>query len=273
MTKQLVLEYFEKYKGEIISGAELAEHLGVTRAAIWKVINNLREEGYDIESIKKKGYRLNINSDILSTIKIQNGLKKDKYDLRVYKVIESTNKTAKIAAVMEEREWIVVAAEEQEKGKGRGKKHFPSPNGKGVYVSIVLRPNVEIEKKVELIRLSGEAVKEVIRKLAGIEIEIKTPNDMMYQGKKIGGILSEVIMELETEKIEVLIIGIGINIYGTREDFSNQNDDITISLSEIMGRYCNRSEVITGILNQLEEKYTLFKEALGTSNHVELYKI
>lgn len=260
MTKQVVLEYFEKYKGEIISGIELAAYLGISRAAVWKAINNLREEGYDIEAIKKKGYRLNINSDILSAIKIQSGLKRDRYDLRVHKVVESTNKIAKIAAIMEEREWIVIASEEQEKGKGRGQKHFSSPNGKGVYVSIVLRPNIGIEERTKLIQLSGEAVSEGIRELLGIEVEIKEPNDIIYQGKKLGGILSEVILELETGKIESLIIGIGINIYGMREDFSNQSDDITISLTEIMGKYCNRSEVITSILNQLEEKYIDFKE-------------
>lgn len=259
MTKETVLDYFESNKGEILSGAELAQQLGITRTAIWKAINTLREEGYDIESIKKKGYRLNTNSDILSTIKIQGSLEIEKYDLRVFKTVDSTNKLAKITAITEENEWIVIASEEQDQGRGRGQKHFSSPNGKGVYMSVVLRPHVGIEDRAVLTYLSAISVVDAIRAMTGIQAKVKLPNEIMYQGKKLGGILSESILELETGKIEALVVGIGINIYGTAEDFDNQSDDISISIGEIIGRYCNRSELIANILNHMNKYYEVFK--------------
>lgn len=259
MTKEIVLDYFESNKGEVISGAELALQLGVTRTAIWKAINSLREEGYDIESIKKKGYKLNINSDILSTIKIQGNLAVDKYDLRVFKSVDSTNKLAKLAAIAEEKEWIVIASEEQEHGKGRGQKHFSSPNGKGVYMSIVLRPDVGIEDKALLKNLSAISVVDAIRETTGIQARIKEPNEIMYENKKLGGILSEAILELETGKIEAVVMGIGINIYGTGKDFDNQSDDINTSIGEVIGSYCNRSELIASILNNTNKYYEVFK--------------
>lgn len=259
MTKEIVLDYFESNKGEVISGAELALQLGVTRTAIWKAINSLREEGYDIESIKKKGYKLNINSDILSTIKIQGNLAVDKYDLRVFKSVDSTNKLAKLAAIAEEKEWIVIASEEQEHGKGRGQKHFSSPNGKGVYMSIVLRPDVGIEDKALLKNLSAISVVDAIRETTGIQARIKEPNEIMYENKKLGGILSEAILELETGKIEAVVMGIGINIYGTEKDFDNQSDDINTSIGEVIGSYCNRSELIASILNNTNKYYEVFK--------------
>lgn len=261
MTKEKVLEYFEKGKGEIISGAELAEALGVTRTAIWKIINSLREEGYDIESIKKKGYRLNINSDILSTIKIKSILEEEKYDLRIHKTIDSTNRAAKLAAILEEEEWIVIASEEQERGKGRGQSDFASPNGKGVYMSLVLRPRVNIDKRSQLIDLSSRAVIKGIKELTGAKMDMQRPNDMMYQGKKLGGILSEVILELETGCIEALVIGIGINVYGTPEEFGGEGD-ISTSLNQILGKYCNRSELIGVILNQISQEYQIFKKEM-----------
>ncbi|MEG0013035.1 MAG: biotin--[acetyl-CoA-carboxylase] ligase [Cellulosilyticaceae bacterium] len=259
MTKEVVLNYFENNKGEILSGAELAEKLGVTRTAIWKAINTLREDGYDIESIKKKGYRLNVNSDILSTIKIQGSLEDDKYDLRVFKTIDSTNKLAKVAAITEDKEWIVIASEEQEQGKGRGQKHFSSPNGKGVYMSIILRPYVEIKDRKLLMYLSAVAVIEAIRDITGIQATVKSPNEIMYQNNKLGGILSEAILELETERIEALIIGIGLNVYGTKENFDNQSNDINTSIGEVIGKYCNRSELIASILNYMDKYYEVFK--------------
>lgn len=260
MTKEIILEYFEKNKGQIISGEELSQRIGVTRAAIWKAINSLREEGYDIESIKKKGYILNINSDILSSIKIKSELKQERYDLRIYKTLESTNKVAKLAAITEERDTIVIASEEQEQGKGRGQKHFSSPTGKGVYMSILLRPKIDLEKKYLLTYLGSVIAIEAIRELTGIEAQVRLPNEIVYQGKKLGGILSEAILEIESNTIEAIIIGIGINIYGTQEDFLGQKSDINGSLSDITGEYCNRSELIGHILNRLDEYYPYLLE-------------
>lgn len=250
VTKNRVLATFEKYKGEVISGIELSEQLGVTRTAIWKAINNLRDEGYDIESIKKRGYRLNVNSDILSAIKLKENLEGDYYDLRLFKSVDSTNKVARLMAIQEEKEWIVIASEMQESGKGRDRTIFLSPEGKGIYMSVILRPHVDMDYRKELMLLSREAVKLGIKGCTGVDVEVQLAGDILYDGKKIGGILTEAQVELETEVIESIVVGIGIHIYR-----GDERDEETISLSELIGRYCNRSELIAAILNVLYKNY------------------
>lgn len=261
MTKEEVLRVFEQYKGEIVSGNELAEKLGITRAAIWKTINSLREEGYDIEAIKKKGYRLNVNSDILSHIKIEERLKEDVYDIRLYKTIDSTNKAAKIAAITEDKEWIVVASEMQELGKGHMQSKFASPQGKGVYMSIVIKPSVSTEDYPRLLRCIGESVAEGIEKVAGIKPEVTEDNQVICKGKKIGGILSEGIVELESQLLEVVVIGIGIYIYDDKS-YENEIERSVGCLGELTGNYTNRSELIAEVLNVFYEKYSIYSEEM-----------
>lgn len=256
MTKQEVLRYFEQSKGEILSGEELAEALGVTRTAIWKAINTLRSEGYDIESIRKKGYRLNVNSDILSEVKLIEYLKEpEAIDIRLYKTLDSTNKQAKLFAITENKEWIVVASEQQEQGKGHKQKAFSSPEGKGVYVSVVLRPSKPIKDVSLFSKLASDSVQKAIEQVAGIKVTVKKPNDLCYKGKKLCGILTEVCLEVETGYTEFVVMGIGINVYGTKDDFNGKEDDIVTSLSEAIGKYCNRSHIIAEIINALRDGY------------------
>lgn len=256
MTKEEILRYFEQNKGEIVSGEELASTLGVTRAAIWKVINVLRVEGYDIESIRKKGYRLNMNSDILSLIKLSERLKDlEGVDIRLYKTIDSTNKQAKLFAIKENKEWIVVASEQQKEGKGYSQKAFTSPEGKGIYVSIVLKPPKTVKDVKIFSKLASESVKKAIKQIAGIKMAAREPNDLCYEGQKLCGILTEACIEAETGCISFVVIGIGINVYGTKVDFEGAQGDIETSLSEVTGRYCNRSHIIAEIINALREGY------------------
>lgn len=254
MTKEEVLKLFERNRGEIISGEEVAQQLGMSRTAIWKAINLLREEGYDIESIRKKGYRLNPNSDILSVIKIREHLFYEELGkcIEVHKSIDSTNKRLKLLAVEGVEEWTIVASEQQSAGRGRGEKVFLSPEGKGVYMSILLRPYLHWSEKEELLGMINTSVKEVLEALTHLEIDNTQRGDLYIQGKKVAGILTEMIIEAETERIEGVIVGIGINVYDKREE--NQKDDIKIALSDVLGAYCNRSEIIASILNNLYGK-------------------
>ena len=134
MTKMKLLELFEAHKGEYLSGQIIAEDLGLSRTAIWKQINALREEGYDIESIKKKGYRLNVNSDILSHTKVNQFLIPELSidHIHLYKTIDSTNKAVYLESINTETDWVVVASEKQEKGQAKNQMPFYSPEGKGV---------------------------------------------------------------------------------------------------------------------------------------------
>lgn len=257
MTKQEILRVFEQYKGEIISGNELGEKLGITRTAVWKVIKHLREEGYDIESIKKKGYRLNINSDILSHIKINERLKHHHYDLRLFKTVESTNKVAKLAAITEDKEWIVIASEKQEVGRGRLQTDFISPDGKGIYMSFVIQPNVPNTSYKALLGITREAIKVGIERVAHVRPEITKDYHIVYNDKKIGGILSEACVELESQQINSVIIGIGIYVYHDKS-YSEKTIRNIGCLAEITGSYCNRSELIAEILNAFYERYQIF---------------
>ncbi|MGL4345081.1 MAG: biotin--[acetyl-CoA-carboxylase] ligase [Cellulosilyticaceae bacterium] len=254
MTKNEVLKLFEAHKGEIISGEEVATGLGMSRTAIWKAINALREEGYDIESIRKKGYRLNPNSDILSIVKISEHLGTSNVlgNLEVHKSIDSTNKRLKLLALEGAPSWSVVASEQQTAGKAREKKEFLSPEGKGVYMSVLLRPVVKWEQKGELIGLIQEAVGQVLENICGREVTVSYLGDVCIDGKKVAGILTEMSVEAESEWIESIVVGIGINIYDKRE--TQIEHGIQIALSDITGDYCNRSEVIADMIKCLEYK-------------------
>lgn len=260
-TKTELIRCFERNKGKMLSGEQLASDLGITRAAVWKAINSLRQEGYDITSVKKMGYMLNVNSDILSLVKITEKLSAlVDIEFKLYKTIDSTNRKAKLLALTEDREWVVVASEKQEEGRGRERKSFPSPEGKGVYVSVVLKPSKAIRDLKLFLNLAAECTQKAIKKVAGIDIEIKQPSDIVYQDKKLGGILTEASIEVETGRIDFVVIGIGINVYGKSEDFSSSQDDIHTSLSEITGKYCNRSYMIAEIMNELAIAYPLLQK-------------
>lgn len=254
LTKEHILKLFESHKGEIFSGEELAAELGMSRTAIWKAINLLREEGYDIESIRKKGYRLNPNSDILSLVKIQSHLimPEGTILLEVHKSIDSTNKRLKILALEGADSWTVVASEEQTEGKGKGQRKFLSPGGKGVYMSLLLRPQIHWNERKEYMDKIYESIQTVIASLAGQEVEQIGGNDFCIDGKKVAGVLTEMSLEAESKWIESMVVGIGINIYDQREE--GCEDEIQVALSEVIGNYCNRSEVIAELVNEIYKK-------------------
>ena len=258
MTRELVLKYFEQNKGIFTSGEQLAEKIGVSRTAIWKAINTLREEGYDIEAAPKKGYCLNENSDILSLIKIKQNLKHEEvFSFQLYKTVDSTNKKAKRLALEEGREWTVVASERQEEGKGQKKKVFSSPERKGIYISVLFTPQKVIKDLQVFSRLGASCMQEAILKVTGVKTSFESPS-IVYEGKKLGGILTEASLEVESHYVDSVIIGVGLNIYGQKSDFAHKEDDIHTSLSEITGKYCNRSELIAAWINALYDKYESF---------------
>lgn len=250
MTKEHVLSVFEQHKGEIVSGIALAESLGMTRAAIWKHIEQLREEGYDIESIKRKGYRLNSNSDILSKVKIEAGLLSNEWQLHIYKSVGSTNDVAKQLFLDTKREKIVVASEMQEAGKGRMQTDFVSPSGKGVYLSVVLTPRCGFSEQKALQQMTWQAIIHAIKEVAGVQVSMGTAGDILYEGRKLGGVLTEADVEVESGCITSMVIGIGIYIYALDEACMP-----TVSLSTLTGHYCNRSEWIACFLNALQSNY------------------
>ncbi|MDA3730580.1 HTH domain-containing protein [Niameybacter massiliensis] len=249
MTKNKLLELFENHKGEYLSGEAIAQSLGLSRTAIWKNINLLREEGYDIESTKKKGYTLNTNSDILSKMKLQQFLDKSfPIDhVEMHKVVDSTNKRALASYVTKEKNWIVVASEEQEKGEAKEEASFYSPQGKGVYMSVVIDLNSPMDAMDTIIKQNSEAVRVVIREITQVDTEIGEDNNLYYNNRKLSGIMTQMYIEAESKTIKSMIVGIGIYVHGA--------DEKAIALTEITGEYCNRSELIARVLNKLYAYY------------------
>ena len=249
MTKLKLLELLESHKGEYLSGEAIAQSLGLSRAAIWKNINLLREEGYDIESVKKKGYNLNINSDILSKIKLKEFLNKDFpiQRIQLYKTIDSTNKAALMNYLEEEMPWTVVASEKQEKGQAKDKTTFYSPEGKGVYMSVAINLQKNLDDIKKVTRQNSKIVKEVLREVTAVETNIEKDNNLYYKGRKLAGIMTQILLEAESGFAKVMVIGIGIYVH----EANGEN----IALTEITGHYCNRSELIAKLINRLYEYY------------------
>ncbi len=208
-TKDRVLKALEEKKGSFISGEELAKAIGVSRNSVWKSVRDLKELGYSIDSVTNKGYRLSKTSDILSVQGIAAYLhnKEDMSCIEVYEKIDSTSRLAKKQAVLENSGRHVIIAKVQNNGKGHGSRHFDSPEG-GVYFSVIISP--EDMQYFNLPLYAAVAVSDALGKTKN-HLKIKWINDIYYQDKKICGILTENISDMETGEISSYIIGIGIN--------------------------------------------------------------
>ncbi len=243
--KQNVIALLEENRSKVISGQELANQLYVSRAAIWKAIKTLKEEGYNIEATPNKGYVLLENSDVLSKQGIAYYLTEE-IDIFSYKTIDSTNTQMKKLAINGGKNHSVIVSEEQSAGRGRFGRSFYSPAQKGVYMSVLLKTGDSLQNATMITIKTAVAVRRAIAKLYDIEVAIKWVNDLYYRGKKVCGILSEAISDFESGMIEAIIIGIGINV--STDNFPLEMASIATSLGL---QEANRNQFIAEILNQL----------------------
>lgn len=243
--KQNVIALLEENRSKVISGQELANQLYVSRAAIWKAIKTLKEEGYNIEATPNKGYVLLENSDVLSKQGIAYYLTEE-IDIFSYKTIDSTNTQMKKLAINGGKNHSVIVSEEQSAGRGRFGRSFYSPAQKGVYMSVLLKTGDSLQNATMITIKTAVAVRRAIAKLYDIEVAIKWVNDLYYRGKKVCGILSEAISDFESGMIEAIIIGIGINV--STDNFPLEIASIATSLRL---QEANRNQFIAEILNQL----------------------
>lgn len=243
--KQNVIALLEENRSKVISGQELANQLHVSRAAIWKAIKTLKEEGYNIEATPNKGYVLLENSDVLSKQGIAYYLTEE-IDIFSYKTIDSTNTQMKKLAINGGKNHSVIVSEEQSAGRGRFGRSFYSPAQKGVYMSVLLKTGDSLQNATMITIKTAVAVRRAIAKLYDIEVAIKWVNDLCYRGKKVCGILSEAISDFESGMIEAIIIGIGINV--STDNFPLEIASIATSLGL---QEANRNQFIAEILNQL----------------------
>jgi BirA family transcriptional regulator, biotin operon repressor / biotin---[acetyl-CoA-carboxylase] ligase len=262
--KNRILELLKKSKDDFISGQEISNDLGVSRAAIWKYINVLKEEGYEIESITRRGYRLISSPDILTNSEIKNYLT-TKYignNIHYFKTIGSTNVKAKELALEGAFEGTVIISEEQTLGRGRLGRKWISPKYKGIWMSIILRPDINPMYASKVTHIGAAAVSKAAEKM-GVKTLIKWPNDIIINNKKVCGILTE--MSGEMDKINYIVMGIGINVNISEDEFDDEISEIATSFKVETKKEFVRKELTAKILNNFEELYNEFIEQ-GTIN-------
>lgn len=253
--KDKILEKLITSKNEPVSGERLADELSVSRSAIWKHIRALKDEGYMIDSSTNLGYSLISTPDLLAPGEIKAGLKTGVIgnEIQYFKETESTNIIAReIAGSVEEG--TVVVAESQTGGRGRLGRKWISPEG-GIWLSIILKPRIQPLYAPRITLLAGVSVAKTIRSL-GLPAKIKWPNDVLINGKKVCGILTEI--EAEMDMIDYCVVGIGIDANVDTESFPEEFRESSTSLKKELGHGINRVEFVQKLLSEFEALYLRF---------------
>ncbi|MGG7057698.1 biotin--[acetyl-CoA-carboxylase] ligase [Clostridium tertium] len=230
--KDKTLSVLENNKGIYISGEDLAKELFVSRNAIWKAIKSLKNDGYNISSVNNRGYCLSTDTDILSSQSISKYLNKDNnyFNIKVYKTINSTNSAIKELAINGEKEGTVIIAEEQTEGRGRFGRKFHSPKKAGIYMSILLRPQMHSSRAFLITTATAVAIAEAIENISNKKIKIKWVNDIYCDNKKVCGILTEASFDFESGIIDHAVLGIGINVKPPEGGFTEEIKNIATSI-------------------------------------------
>lgn len=253
-TKEAVLSALVKAQGAV-SGEKLAQELGISRNSVWKAIAQLREEGFEIEAVTNRGYRLVAESDAVSEAGIRRWLTAKELGavIEVHDVIDSTNTRAKALAAQGAGHGTLVCARSQTGGRGRFGRHFHSPDETGIYMSLILRPKMPAERAVMITSMTAVAVARAIERLADVKVEIKWVNDLYIKGKKVCGILCEAGMDFESGQLEYAVAGIGVNT--ARAEFPEEIRDIATSVGNVCGVDISKNRLIAEICGCMEELY------------------
>ena len=248
--REKILEVILDNEKEFISGEELSKKLGISRTAIWKHIRILRSQGYNIESVNKKGYRLvDEPTDLLNPQNIYRNLKTKFIGKNVlhFETIDSTNDYAKKIG-NELRDGSVIISEEQTKGKGRLGRVWESKAGEGIWMSIILKPNIIPNKAPFITLIAGASIVKALN-ILGVDAKIKWPNDITINNKKLSGILTE--LSAEIERVNYIVVGIGMNVKDT--DFEEELQDKASLYKENYN--VSRVDIVKEILCQFEKLY------------------
>lgn len=258
--KEALLHMLSENEGEFVSGQEISNKLSCSRTAIWKHISELRKSGYTIEAVQKRGYRLVTSPNLVTAEEVSlytgNGTfgKKITYKSSVKSTQEIAHSLAREGAA----EGSIVLADEQTGGRGRLGRAWQSPAGTGVWMSLILKPNIPLQKAPQLTLLIAVAASKAIEKVTGLEAAIKWPNDILINGKKTAGILTE--LQAEADSIHSVIVGIGMNVNQESKHFSDEIAQIATSLSIEGGQTYKRAEIIGVLLQEIEMLYHQYLE-------------
>ncbi len=239
-----------------ISGADFSQQLGVSRAAVWARIEELRSLGYDIEASPHQGYRLLNAPDVLHADDLASRLGKTKIigrDIRVFRETTSTNDVIEKLARDGVKEGAVVFAEAQTKGRGRLGRKWISPAKKGLWFSVLLRPDLRPQEATQLTVASAAALRRAIEYNTGLKAEIKWPNDILIRGKKVAGILTE--LHAEVDRVKHVILGMGVDVNLSPGDFPPEVRKLATSLKAELGKPVSRPELAVAILRELDRDY------------------
>lgn len=272
MSRESVLSLLRAQPGTYLSGEAMSRELGVSRAAVWKAIEALRQEGYEISSAPNRGYRLESAPDLVREGELSGFLAGCLVGRRLLclDTVDSTNTECKRRAVAGEPEGLVVIADEQTGGRGRLGRSFQSPKGRGLYLSTLLRPKLTPEEVSDFTAWVAVAVCDGIEAACGVRPRIKWTNDIVLDGKKLCGILTELGLESETNALEYLVSGLGVNVNHRPEDFSAEVRPMAASLAQSLGRPVRRAELAAQIILALDRMYAAFPA--GKQTYLDKYR-
>lgn len=266
--KSEILEALRETDG-YVSGQDLCNKFGVSRTAVWKAIKQLKEAGYEIEAVPNKGYHIVSAPDLMNKVELES-IRNTTWagqEIYYYDVTDSTNIRAKELAEEGHPGGTLVVADRQEAGRGRRGRSWDSPSGTGIFMTLLLKPDMNPNHASMLTLVAAMAVARAISKCANTEALIKWPNDIVIGGKKICGILTE--MSAQFDFINHIVIGIGINVHN--EHFPEEIAETAGSIFLQTGKRIRRAELIEQILEQFEHYYAIFMETEDLSGLVKEY--
>ena len=254
---------------DYISGENAAEILGVSRSAVWKAVESLRQDGYGIEAVTNRGYRIRPDSDVLAAGEIEKNLTelRGKLNIEVKNTVTSTNAVLKEMALKGAEEGTVLAASEQTAGRGRFARKFFSPSDSGIYMSILLRPTLSCEKAVNITTAAAVAVAESVEELTGRKTGIKWVNDVQIENRKISKILTEAAINVESGTLDYAILGIGLNAYVPDGGFPDEISGIAGAIFDER-KSGQRARLAALVL----EKFFGYYEKTGSADCLEAYR-
>ncbi|HIY03630.1 MAG TPA: biotin--[acetyl-CoA-carboxylase] ligase [Candidatus Anaerotignum merdipullorum] len=253
-----------------VSGEEIGRQLSVSRAAVWKGIRKLRQEGYEIEAVTNRGYRLISPETMYNRQELETGMKTRYmgHPIYFYAETDSTNNRIRQLAVEGAAEGTLAVAEVQTMGRGRRGKQWSSPVGSGAWFSLLLRPDIPPAEASVLTLLGGLAVCRALEDISGMQPVIKWPNDILLNGKKLVGILTE--MDCEMSQVHFVVLGIGINV--NTKAFPPELEEVATSLFLESGKTFSRKLVVQKTMERLEEYYDIFLAAGGFAPLLDEYR-
>jgi BirA family biotin operon repressor/biotin-[acetyl-CoA-carboxylase] ligase len=252
--EEAVLYALKAKPGEFVSGEELSHLSGVSRTAVWKEIGKLRAEGYKISARPHQGYRLTAVPDRLTAQELRWNLKTRLVGNRIH-AYESTDSTMDLShrlAASGEPEGSVVITESQNKGRGRMGRAWSSPRGTGLYFSVLLRPTLPVSRVPHVTLVAAVAVADAVKATTGLQADLKWPNDLLIDGKKICGILTE--LNAEINRVNYLVLGVGMNLNTPKSALPAH----ATSLKEKLGEKVDRLTLARALFQQLDRRYHQF---------------